>query len=77
MSHWKQKLPYTTTDLGVASEKLEFHENGELVTMDPATKLESVRGHLVSFPLEFMKQEEDLRPMFIEGEFYASSQVFH
>lgn len=77
MSHWKQKLRHTTTDLGVAPEKLEFHQNGELVTMDPETKLKSVRGHLVSFPLEFMRQEEDLRPMFIEGEFYASSQVFH
>lgn len=77
MSHWKQKLQHTTIDLGVAPEKLEFYQNGELIIVDPMTKLKSVRGHLVSFPLEFMSQEDDLRPMFIEGEFYASSQVFH
>lgn len=77
MSHWKQKLRHTTIDLGVAPEKLELYENGKLVFMDPMTKLKSVRGHLVSFPLEFMSQEDDLRPMFIEGEFYASPQVFH
>ncbi|KAH6805831.1 phospholipase D P1 [Perilla frutescens var. frutescens] len=77
MNHWKQKLRHTTIDLGVAPEKLEIHQNGELITRDPAMELKSVRGHLVSFPLEFMSQEDDLRPMFIEGEFYASSQVFH
>ncbi|KAL8553907.1 hypothetical protein ACS0TY_002247 [Phlomoides rotata] len=77
MSQWKQKLPHTTIDLGVAPEKLEVYENGEVVVMDPMAKLKSVRGHLVSFPLEFMSHEDDLRPMFIEGEFYASPQVFH
>ncbi|KAK6121067.1 hypothetical protein DH2020_045196 [Rehmannia glutinosa] len=77
MSHWKQKLKHTTIDLGVAPEKLEFHRDGEVIAMDPMTKLKSVRGHLVCFPLEFMSQEDDLRPMFIEGEFYASPQVFH
>lgn len=77
MSQWKQKLHHTTIDLGVAPEKLEVHENGEVVVMDPMEKLKSVRGHLVSFPLEFMSHEDDLRPMFIEGEFYASPQVFH
>lgn len=77
MNHWKQKLRHTTIDLGVAPEKLEIHENGKVMTIDPETKLESVRGQLVSFPLEFMRQEDDLRPMFIEGEFYASPQVFH
>ena len=77
MNHWKQKLRHTTIDLGVAPEKLEFHENGEVITIDPETKLKSVRGQLVSFPLGFMKQEDDLRPMFNEGEFYTSSQVFH
>ncbi|KAK4476714.1 hypothetical protein RD792_015874 [Penstemon davidsonii] len=78
MSHWKQKLGHTTIDLGVAPQKLEsYDQNGELIVTDPMTKLKSVRGHLVSFPLEFMSQEENMRPMFIEGEFYASPQVFH
>ncbi|KAG8363867.1 hypothetical protein BUALT_Bualt19G0067200 [Buddleja alternifolia] len=77
MSHWKQKLRHTTIDLGVAPERLEVYENGEIVIVDPMTKLKSIKGHLVLFPLEFMSQEEDLRPMFIEGEFYASPQVFH
>lgn len=44
--------------------------------MDPMEKLQMIRGHLVSFPLDFMCNE-DLRPGFSEGEFYASSQVFH
>ncbi|KAL0375791.1 UNVERIFIED_CONTAM: Phospholipase D zeta 1 [Sesamum calycinum] len=77
MSHWKQKLRHTTIDLGVAPDKIEFYQNGERIVMEPMTKLKSIRGHLVSFPLEFMSQEDDLRPMFIEGEFYASPQVFH
>lgn len=77
MNHWKQKLGHTTIDLGVAPEKLEFKNDGETMVMDPMKWLELVRGHLVSFPLEFMRQEDDLRPMFIEGEFYASPQVFH
>ncbi|KAL2231263.1 UNVERIFIED_CONTAM: Phospholipase D zeta 1, partial [Sesamum indicum] len=77
MSHWKQKLRHTTIDLGVAPNKIEIYQNEELIVMEPMTKLKSIRGHLVSFPLEFMSQEDDLRPMFIEGEFYASPQVFH
>lgn len=78
MSHWKQKLKHTTIDLGVAPQKLEFYdENGEIEVLDPAIMLRSVRGHLVSFPLEFMSEEDDLRPKFIEGEFYITSQVFH
>ncbi|XP_073292448.1 phospholipase D zeta 1-like [Primulina huaijiensis] len=77
MSYWKQKLVNTTIDLGVAPKKVELLQNDELITADPITMLKSIKGHLVSFPLEFMKQEEDLRPMFIEGEFYASPQVFH
>ncbi|XP_012851481.1 PREDICTED: phospholipase D p1-like, partial [Erythranthe guttata] len=77
MSHWRMKLGHTTIDLGVAPENLELYENDELIITDPMEKLKSVRGHLVSFPLDFMSQEDDLRPMFIEGEFYASPQVFH
>ncbi|CAN1354944.1 Phospholipase D zeta 2 [Linum perenne] len=65
MNYWREKLGHTTIDLGIAPNKIETME-----------RLESVRGHLVSFPLEFMKQE-DLRPVFNESEFYASPHVFH
>lgn len=43
---------------------------------DPMERLGSVKGHLVSFPLDFMLKE-DLRPVFKESEYYASPQVFH
>lgn len=76
MNHWKEKLGHTTIDLGIAPEKLEFHENGETKVVDTMERLKSIKGHLVSFPLEFMCQE-DLRPVFIESEFYASPHVFH
>nr|XP_027114761.1 phospholipase D zeta 1-like isoform X1 [Coffea arabica] len=77
MSNSREKVGHTTIDLGVAPEKVEHFENGEVILMDPTRKLESVRGFLVSFPLEFMCQEKDLRPMFIESEFYTSPQVFY
>lgn len=76
MSQSKEKLGHTTIDLGVAPEKVEVCENGEVVLMDPTQKLKSVRGFLVSFPLQFMCQE-DLRPVFMESEFYTSPQVFY
>lgn len=76
MNQRKEKLGHTTIDLGIAPEKLETNENGEIKVTDPMERLKSVRGHLVSFPLQFMCQE-DLRPVFNESEFYASSQVFH
>ncbi|KAK8633595.1 hypothetical protein V6N13_014439 [Hibiscus sabdariffa] len=76
MAYWKDKLGHTTIDLGVAPEKLETTENGEIKTEDPMERLKSVKGHLVVFPLKFMSQE-DLRPVFNEREFYASPQVFH
>ncbi|KAG5549071.1 hypothetical protein RHGRI_014441 [Rhododendron griersonianum] len=76
MSHWKDKIGHTTIDLGVAPEKLESCEDGEIKVTDPRDKLKSVRGHLVLFPLEFMCQE-DLRPVFLETEFYTSPQVFY
>ncbi|KAF3638227.1 hypothetical protein FXO38_23343, partial [Capsicum annuum] len=76
MNNWKDKLGHTTIDLGVAPDKLEFHDNGQVVVVNTKEKLKSVQGHLVSFPLEFMR-EEDLRPGFIETEFYTSPQVFH
>ncbi|KAI3992768.1 hypothetical protein MKX01_021729 [Papaver californicum] len=75
IAYWKDKLGYTTIDLGVAPSKLEAFHKGDVT--DPMKILESIRGHLVSFPLEFMCQEEDLRPMIIESEFYVSPEVFH
>lgn len=75
-AHWKEKLGHTTIDLGIAPERLESYHNGDIKRTDPMLRLESVRGHLVSFPLDFMC-EEDLRPVFNESEYYASSQVFY
>lgn len=76
MSHWKEKLGPTTIDLGVAPERLEITENEETKVIDTMEKLKLTKGFLVSFPLEFMCQE-DLRPVFLESEFYASPQVFY
>ncbi|KAL5701060.1 phospholipase D [Ranunculus cassubicifolius] len=76
MVYWKERLGHTTIDLGIAPEKLESYQNGDIKTTDPLERLESIRGHLVSFPLDFMCQE-DLRPVFNESEYYASPQVFH
>ncbi|XP_043723030.1 phospholipase D zeta 1-like [Telopea speciosissima] len=76
MAYWKERLVYTTIDLGIAPEKLESYQYGDIKATDPMQRLESVRGHLVSFPLDFMCQE-DLRPVFNESEYYASPQVFH
>lgn len=76
MAQWKEKLGHTTIDLGVAPMKLESYLNGDVKNTDPWERLQSVKGHLVSFPLEFMSQE-DLRPVFNESEYYASPQVFH
>ncbi|KAM7279849.1 hypothetical protein ACFE04_006983 [Oxalis oulophora] len=76
MSMWKERLGYTTIDLGIAPEKLESYRNGEISKIDTMERLKSVRGNLVSFPLEFMCKE-DLRPVFNESEYYASPQVFH
>ncbi|CAL9003314.1 unnamed protein product [Prunus brigantina] len=74
-AHQKEKLGHTTIDLGIAPEKIQSCENGEVKETDPMERLKHVRGHLVSFPLEFM-QQEDLRPVFNESEFYTSPQVF-
>ncbi|XP_068658826.1 phospholipase D zeta 1-like [Aristolochia californica] len=76
MSYWKEKIGHTTIDLGIAPDRLESYQNGEIKVTDPLERLESIRGHLVSFPLDFMCQE-DLRPVFNESEYYASPQVFH
>ncbi|KAK7356116.1 hypothetical protein VNO80_15382 [Phaseolus coccineus] len=76
MVQLKEKLGHTTIDMGIAPDKLVCHENGEIKTIDPIDRLKSVKGHLVSFPLEFMR-EEDLRPAVIESEFYVAPQVYH
>ncbi|KAJ9699662.1 hypothetical protein PVL29_005502 [Vitis rotundifolia] len=76
MAIWKEKLGHTTIDLGIAPMKLESYDNGDIKTIEPMERLESVKGHLVYFPLDFMCKE-DLRPVFNESEFYASPQVFH
>ncbi|KAJ8752473.1 hypothetical protein K2173_004761 [Erythroxylum novogranatense] len=76
MHSWKEKLGHTTIDLGIVPNKLITYEDGEAKEIDPMGRLKSVRGHLVSFPLDFMCQE-DLRPQFNESEFYASAKVFH
>jgi phospholipase D1/2 len=73
---WKEKLGHSTIDLGIAPEKLESYQNGDIKKINPTDRLEAVRGHLVSFPLDFMCKE-DLRPVFNESEYYASAQVFH
>ncbi|KAK6146193.1 hypothetical protein DH2020_020062 [Rehmannia glutinosa] len=70
------KIGHTTTDLGIAPNKLETYQNGDVTGTDPMERLKSVKGHLVSFPLDFMCKE-DLRPVFNESEYYASPQVFH
>ncbi|XP_022844837.1 phospholipase D zeta 1 isoform X2 [Olea europaea var. sylvestris] len=76
MAFWREKLGHTTIDLGIAPNKLESYEDGDVKCTDPMERLESVKGHLVSFPLDFMSKE-DLRPVFNESEYYASPQVFH
>ncbi|XP_062081905.1 phospholipase D zeta 1-like [Humulus lupulus] len=76
MAHWKEKLGHTTIDMGIAPEKLELYEDGKVKLIDSSERLKAIKGHLVCFPLEFMCQE-DLRPFFIESEFYAFPEVFH
>ncbi|KAL4565241.1 hypothetical protein LXL04_029327 [Taraxacum kok-saghyz] len=76
VSERKAKLGHTTIDLGIAPKSLESYEDGSVKGVDPMDRLEAVKGHLVSFPSDFMC-EEDLRPMFKESEYYASPQVFH
>jgi len=75
MALWKEKIGHTTIDLGIAPEKLESYHDGGIKNTPPMERLALVKGHLVSFPLEFMCQES-LRPTFNEGEYYAA-QVFH
>lgn len=76
MSFWRESLGHTTIDLGIAPQKLESYQNGDIKDMDPMERLEAVKGHIVTFSLDFMCKE-DLRPVFNESEYYASPQVFH
>ncbi|XP_023734073.1 phospholipase D zeta 1 [Lactuca sativa] len=76
VSERKAKLGHTTIDLGIAPKSIESYEDGSVKGIDPMDRLEGVKGHLVSFPTDFMCKE-DLRPMFKESEYYASPQVFH
>lgn len=76
MVQWREKLGQTTIDLGIAPDKLIYQENGETKVTDPIDRLKSIKGLLVSFPLDFMR-EEDLRPAVIESEFYVAPQVYH
>ncbi|XP_019180248.1 PREDICTED: phospholipase D zeta 1-like [Ipomoea nil] len=72
----KGKISHGTIDLGVAPGKLEPQQDRDAKGTNPMERLESVKGHLVCFPLDFMSKE-DLRPVFNESEYYASPQVFH
>ncbi|RRT63419.1 hypothetical protein B296_00029099 [Ensete ventricosum] len=64
-NYFKEKFGYTTIDLGISLEKKD-PKHKEHKGADPIQRLESVRGHLVSFPLNFMCNE-DLRPVFSQG----------
>ncbi|XP_054806150.1 phospholipase D zeta 1-like isoform X2 [Prosopis cineraria] len=74
-ARWKEKIGHTTIDIGIAPNVLESFHNGTIKNTDPLERLASVKGHLVSFSLQFMCQE-NLKPAFNESEYYAS-QVFH
>nr|XP_028951651.1 phospholipase D zeta 1 isoform X2 [Malus domestica] len=76
IAFWKERIGHTTIDLGIAPDQIESFQNGDVKRANPMERLESVKGHLVSFPLDFMLKE-DLRPVFNESEYYASPQVFH
>ncbi|KAI7749515.1 hypothetical protein M8C21_001880, partial [Ambrosia artemisiifolia] len=67
VSERKAKLGHTTIDLGIAPKTLESYEDGNVKGIDPMDRLQAVKGHLVSFPTDFMLKE-DLRPMFKESD---------
>lgn len=67
----KDKLGHTTIDLGMAITDVPVQFNGF-----SDLSASSIRGLLVSLPLHFL-EEDDLRPVFNESEYYASAQVFH
>lgn len=70
----REKAGHTTIDLGIAIEDSLQPPNGILDSQHLSTN--AIQGLLVCFPLHFL-QEEDLRPVFKESEYYASAQVFH
>ncbi|OAY77325.1 Phospholipase D zeta 1 [Ananas comosus] len=73
----KEKVGHTTIDLGIAPEKIQSNQIEDNTLTDVVMeKLNSIKGHVVSFPLDFMCQE-DLRPLIIESEFYVAPQVFY
>eukprot|EP00252_Welwitschia_mirabilis_P011329 TRINITY_DN25484_c0_g1_i1.p1 TRINITY_DN25484_c0_g1~~TRINITY_DN25484_c0_g1_i1.p1 ORF type:complete len:1094 (+),score=199.07 TRINITY_DN25484_c0_g1_i1:223-3504(+) len=73
----REKVGYATIDLGITPNKLEDYQNGCYQAADAYERLsKTCKGHLVSFPLQFMLNE-DLRPVFNESEYYASPQIFH
>ncbi|KAL9235011.1 hypothetical protein vseg_009814 [Gypsophila vaccaria] len=76
MTQLRESIGYTTIDLGLAPQVATFYEDGLVKTKNSLEMLKSVQGHVVRFPLEYMR-DEDLRPMFHEGEFYTSPEVFH
>lgn len=67
----KEKLGHTTIDLGMAITDVPVQYNGF-----SDLSASSIRGLLVNFALHFL-EEDDLRPVFNESEYYASAQVFH
>lgn len=64
-------LGHTTIDLGMAIKENPTKSNGV-----SGMSVDGIRGFLVMFPLRFL-EEDDLRPIFSETEFYAAPQVFH
>nr|GMD42252.1 phospholipase D zeta 1-like isoform X1 [Ipomoea batatas] len=72
----KERLRHNTVDLGVAPKKLRVYVDDKVTIVNPTERVKSIKGHLVHFPLEFMR-DEDLRPVFIDPEFYTNPHVFH
>nr|CAD1833274.1 unnamed protein product [Ananas comosus var. bracteatus] len=48
-AYWKEKIGHTTIDLGIAPEKLESYQNGDLKGTDPMERLQSIRDTLFLF----------------------------
>lgn len=74
----KDKISHNTIDLGIGSSNgAPPSSPQDHRPSDPDQNcIDAISGHLVFFPLKFMA-EEDLRPVFKESEYYASSQIFH
>lgn len=75
----KDKIGHNTIDLGIGTCKspaTPATPDDQLLADPDHNCIDAINGHLVFFPLSFMA-EEDLRPVFKESEYYASSQIFH